>query len=411
MNLNDDLAHSLRAPVTSIIQGLNLELDHLITLPRFRDAASLKEFLNETVSELMDHESHQLESLVLVSVRRRKPQELKELHPHSDQENQSSLLSPLKTEKPPSEMCGLDGKLNVPYLIQNAEILLNAGENELARRILTKLQNSSPIGSESEVCSLIGRSYQNENRLDEAIQAYKEALVYQGSLKTLILLTQLLIRKKKDAEALIYLQRILTTDSIQLHLRLDALIACGNAASRLEDLVQAENFFRHGLEVTAQRDIRFINNLGALFLKQGRVQEALDTFNEAYELNETHPKTHYALGATYLAAGNLRQAHDHFAESLEIKINQPHLLHQLIKCAYELKSYPVATRILGEYIDEVESTPQLLFSLAAHQLELGRHSDCAMSIAKILMTHPNHQQAIDLRERNRKISNEKKVTI
>jgi tetratricopeptide (TPR) repeat protein len=224
-------------------------------------------------------------------------------------------------------------------------------------------------------------------------------------------LAALLIRQGNDSAALDYLQRLLGTDSLPLHKRLDVLLTCGNACARAENLDSAFAYYQQGLELTGERDLRFLNNKGALYLRQARLEAAIDTFHQSLDLNETQPNTHYGLGSAYLAGGNLKLALEHFAESLEIKIDQPHVLYQLIRCSHQLNSHATAARILADYIDEVTSSPSLNYTLAGLQFTLGRNNECAMTLAKILMVNPNHTHALELRERNRKISAEKKVSL
>ena len=99
-----------------------------------------------------------------------------------------------------------------------------------------------------------------------------------------------------------------------------------------------------------------------------------------------------------LAEGRKREAHDHFARSLEAELNQPTVIFHLVKCAYEIKSYATAARLLASYVDIAPVNANLLYSLGGLQFHLGRIDEAGRTVARILRIQPSHSGAGELQK-------------
>jgi hypothetical protein len=70
-----------------------------------------------------------------------------------------------------------------------------------------------------------------------------------------------------------------------------------------------------------------------------------------------------------------------------------------VKCAYEIKNYGVAAKILEEYIQVAPINIHLLYSLAGLQFHLGRASDARQTCIRIQQLNPEHNGARELLRR------------
>jgi type IV pilus assembly protein PilF len=171
--------------------------------------------------------------------------------------------------------------------------------------------------------------------------------------------------------------------------------ACGNCWMRAESPENAEKHYQKALELDPMADgIRA--NIGALYLSTGRIAEAKRFFQDAVASNSRNDKALAGLGSCCLAEGEKRLAHDYFARSLDVNLQNPTGIFYLVKCAYEIKSYATAARIVGDYVQSAPVNTNLLYSLAGLQFHLGRVTEAGVTARKIQELQPQHAGAAEL---------------
>ena len=75
--------------------------------------------------------------------------------------------------------------------------------------------------------------------------------------------------------------------------------------------------FKHAIEVTSENRLAELN-LGAAFVSEGKLQEAVAHYRDVLRRNPDLAEAHVNLGATMAAMGNLDQAIDHYRQALQI---------------------------------------------------------------------------------------------
>ena len=80
----------------------------------------------------------------------------------------------------------------------------------------------------------------------------------------------------------------------------------------------SETVFRHALAVTEQNDLAH-NNLGHALLEQRRLNEAVDHFQCAVQINPGFAEAHYNLGVGWFRLGRLDEALSEFRKALDLK--------------------------------------------------------------------------------------------
>jgi tetratricopeptide (TPR) repeat protein len=302
-------------------------------------------------------------------------------------------------EAPQEQVYLADGSLNVPYLLQNAELLMGYGDYALARNIFLKVAQAGQSATYAgRALFRVGACFEAEQSLDEARNYYEQSLTFQPSLETYQHLATLLIHQKKDRPAAETLERALNLKETSSKTRFELLKAAGNCWTRAGEMASAERAYKKALEVEPTAD-EIQANLGALYLKAGKFAEARRKFQDTLAANPDNDKALTGLGMCLIQDGDKRAAHDHFARALDIQLNNSQAVYHLVKCAYEIKSFATAARIVENYIQIAPVNINLLYSLAGLQFHLGRMEDANATVNQILNLNPTHTGAKDLLRR------------
>lgn len=286
-----------------------------------------------------------------------------------------------------------DGKLNVQYLVRNAELLFSAGEFTLAGNIYKSLLDAGVNSGFS--LYWMGRCLEAEGKSEEACHSYEEALTWNPTLEAYRHFGGLLIRSRKNHQAAEIYERALNLKTLSADTRFELHKTAGNCWMRAEKDAQAEKHYRQALQINPSAD-DIQANLGALYLQGAKTSDARRFFQDALAANPANDRALSGLGSCWLADGDRQQAHDAFAKSLEINLANPTAVFHLVKCAYQIRSYATAARILGEYVQTAPVSTNLLYSLAGLQFHLGQHGEAAKTARQILDMKAGHAGAADL---------------
>lgn len=294
-----------------------------------------------------------------------------------------------------NEIYGKNGRLNVPFLLRNAKILLAAEDYELARSVFQSLiEHGEALGA---AYAGLGVCYEYDGKLDLAIRAYREAIIYEPSYTSLIALADLCIRKQ-DYKAAIntllranHLPRIRKTESFEIHKNL------GNCYLRLEQLDHAESHYRKGFDISPDSPSLHVN-IGCLALRREDAATALMHFNEAQRLQPQNVNAVTGAGLALLLKGEKKAAHDMFAKALSMNLRDLTALFYLIKCAYEIEEYATAADTVRRYVAANPYNANILYALAGLLYHIGDFKACVAECERLLQIRPDHQGAKRLKE-------------
>jgi tetratricopeptide (TPR) repeat protein len=161
----------------------------------------------------------------------------------------------------------------------------------------------------------LGKSFESENQLDEALRLYTSAVTLNPAYANAHhSLADLLARKDRQTEALEHyrLALQLKPDDAETHNNLGVLLeARGDMAAALAEFQKA-----------AQLDRRFARaffNLGRVFARQGDIQKAADNYREAIRLDPNEVVIRISLAEVLARQGNLAAATDLLSSALDLK--------------------------------------------------------------------------------------------
>ncbi len=285
------------------------------------------------------------------------------------------------------------GKLNVPYLLKNADLLVKAKDYALARNIYKTV---SKTGEQTAHALFgLGMCFEAEGKLEEAKSQYEESIAYQPSISTYQKLIQILVKQTKFQQAAETVERAIHIHSLEKNIRFELHKTAGNCWNRAGVTHKAEKHYLRASDLIPEsEDIQIC--LGTLYLQSGRIAEAKRRFSDAMITNAKNATAILGLAGCASSEGDIRSAHDYYAQALEIELNNSTAIFYLVKYAYELKSYATAARIVEEYIQVAPVSISLLYSLAGLQFHLGRVSDSKQTVMKILSLQPEHQASKEL---------------
>lgn len=287
-------------------------------------------------------------------------------------------------------------KEDIPFLADNAKILLEAGEVALARNIYRAILKT---GDASDVAYAgLAACSDKEGLVDQAIQFAWDSVAFAPNQQGYQLLSQLLVQQGRDQEAAQALGRALRSLDLSLQEKAEYQKMIGNCHARLGQGPEAEKAYKKALEWSPSSD-EVQANLGSLYLEQGQMAEAKRCYQDALAANPENDKAWVGLGLCSVAEGNKEAAHDAFARSLELNLRNSTAVFHLVKCAYEIKKYATAEQLLSAYVEVAPVSPSLLYSLAGLQFHVGKKNDAAITARRILQIKADHSGAKELMNR------------
>ncbi len=288
-----------------------------------------------------------------------------------------------------------NGKLNISLLVRNAKILLAAGDVALAKNIFRALvENGDSLGI---AYSGLGGCYELEGKIDLAIKAYREAIIYEPTFGSLYALAELYIKKAEYTNAIGTLLRANNLNKISLEQTFEIHKNLGNCYMHIDQLNNAEAHYRKAYEIDATSDALHVN-IGSLAMKKGDTSTALLHFNEAARINPRSPAAHTGVGLAQIGLGNRESAHDAFASALRIDIHEVTALYHLVKISYELKRFDVVSELLHRYIQHNAVNSNILYSYAGILFHRGLLKESLEECEKLLSLKNDHEGAKKLKE-------------
>jgi len=284
-------------------------------------------------------------------------------------------------------------KDDIPYLSENADLLLSAGEVNLARNIYRAILRS---GESSEVAYAgLAACADREGLIEQAIQFAWDSVAFSPNKRGYQILSQLLVQTGRDQEAAQALGRALRSLELTAQEKAEYHKTIGNCMARLGQNPDAERAYKKALELSPASD-EVQSNLGSLYLEQGQVSDAKRCYQDAIASNPANDKAWVGLGLCHVSEGDKEAAHEAFTRSLEKNLRNSTAIFHLVKCAYEIKKYSTAEKMLSNYVEVAPVTPSLLYSLAGLQFHVGKKKEASITAKRILQIKGDHQGARDL---------------
>lgn len=288
-----------------------------------------------------------------------------------------------------------NGRLNTSLLIRNAKILLASGDVALAKNIFRALvENGESLGV---AYSGLGGCYELEGKIDLAIKAYREAIIFEPTFGCLFALAELYIKKEDYPQAVGTLLRALNLNKLVQAQVFEIHKLLGSCYMQLAQLNNAEAHYRKAYEINPSTDSLHVN-IGSLAMKKGDLSTALLHFKEAARIHPQNARAFTGIGLAQTGMGNIQAAHDSFVTALDLDIHDVTSLYHLVKLSYELKKFDVVAELLQKYIAHNAVNSNILYSFAGIQFHRGKLNESLEECERLLTINAEHEGAKKLKE-------------
>lgn len=390
---------SLQRSMESQLSAEGYDLLDLTRIPVSGDRITRVRTLEEVMSEF-DQDMDEGASTYIVRIRPKKLEEdLNSEHLGADGnrgENSRENQRESNREAPEVKLYQPDGTLNISYLEHNAQVLIESRDYSLARNIYqTILQSGQRI---AQCLYGIGLCFEYEGKLDLALAKFEESITYHPSMESLFHASKILIRQGKDRYAAETLERALNLKTLSESVRFELHKCAGNCWTRLDHFEEAEKHYRLALKLQSSSD-EIRSNLGSLYLRQNRLDDARRSFQDAVASNPANTRAWLGLAATQESSGYKQEAYESYVKALELNSSDARAVSSLVRLAYELKNYSAAERLVSQYCEGNPLSVHLLYALAGLQFHIGKIREAAETSEKILSLKPGFEGAVDLLRR------------
>ena len=164
----------------------------------------------------------------------------------------------------------------------------------------------------------------------------------------------------------------------------------------VQDVGKAAASFQSAID-EGESPCRAYIGLGLCCTHGGRSNEARAFFGKAVATGpEDAADAHNNLGVLAWTEANLEEALDSFKRALEIEPMHRDALPNLLTLMFTLESYEAAEPLLQSYLAAAPGNPELTYQLLYCKLKLGRPDEARALLHKLLDAEPGREDALAL---------------
>lgn len=191
---------------------------------------------------------------------------------------------------------------NSQVLSQKAAYLIKLKHYQAARNVATKVDKLNP--KSGFIYLVDGEIYLHEKKLDSALSAFQHAYEIKPTEKILIVITDIMVSKGKQSEAINFLNKELKKN----HQNLAAHFKLATLYQQQNNLIEAEKHYKRILTVMPDNAL-VLNNLAWAYHQQNN-PKALKLAEQAYKLAPNSAAIVDTYGVVLTKVGNLQQGID-----------------------------------------------------------------------------------------------------
>ena len=203
--------------------------------------------------------------------------------------------------------------------------------------------------------------YLAQKKEARALRTLQEGLLHEpDNIDLQFEVIELLTRLKKESEAIAELEKILTVDPSNTR----AYFLLGQLYS-LQGLYDASlEAYNKVLAIKKEGSPELWNDLGLLYAKMERFEDARKAYTKALKLKKGYPEVYYNLGLLSMSQGADAKAQTYFEEAIGLRPDYPEAYRNLAQLYTEQKEYDKAVEAYLKVLEYAPDSPQVKLSLA-----------------------------------------------
>ncbi len=294
-------------------------------------------------------------------------------------------------------------KVDAKVLLQNALILIDHADYDLAVRILKQATEKSP--QLMDAYSWLGYCYKQKGEYNESLRNYLKSAELNPCESAFFNLAEIYYLRGDDARASNYYLKTLSEIDYESPYLFSIYKNLGNIAVKQKDYESAQEYYDKAFTVNGHSDDLFVN-YGTLEIQKQNSSLALDRFRQALELNLFNEKAWVGLALIYRQMGDFSLSWGDLQRALDINPYNEVALRIAVDWALQDMNYEIAKNAIHTFIKKFPQETEWLYTYAGLLFQLGLWSDSFQAVHKVLDQKPNHKASFDLiRVLNMKLEN------
>ncbi|MBK7843747.1 MAG: tetratricopeptide repeat protein [Bdellovibrionales bacterium] len=301
----------------------------------------------------------------------------------------------LGSEKFGSEAMKSPASATHAEILQNAIVLIEAGEHSLGRSLLRRVlgQNSRhPLA-----IRLMGDSLVAEGQIDDAIRCYSELLRICESGDVHFRLAAAYYKICQDDEAT---NHFLLGLEWHTHTELElfeAFKSLGNLALRNGDRDGAEEYYNRAFALNPNSDVLLVN-YGSLEIQRGQLDRAAVRFRAAVHENSENDRAWLGLALVHRQFGDLNLSWGNVERALDLNPRNEIALELIADWATKDNQIARAVPRLESYLQLNDRDAKKSLVLAQFLYWLGRLNQADLEIERFLTLDPHSSDGLKLKK-------------
>jgi tetratricopeptide (TPR) repeat protein len=287
----------------------------------------------------------------------------------------------------------LTSHFDVQFLFQNALILIDHGDYELALNLLDTVLAEDEFHAES--LRWKGYCLTQLGRIEKAIEAYFKLAESTPTEAHYFYLADAFYEAGQDELAKEFFMKSLEMINYESPYLFQIYKKLGNISTRARDFDSAEEYYHKAYTLTPHSDELFVN-YGTLEMQKENYDAALERFKQAIELNKNNDKAWIGLALIYRTRGDNELSWGELLHALDLNPKNAVGVKLAIDWGIAEMEYDRAIAVLERYLNVAEPNADWIYTYAGLLYQAGDWKESKKVLELLLAEKPKYQAAIDL---------------
>ena len=286
----------------------------------------------------------------------------------------------------------IPGDVHATMLLQNAVILIENDEMDLAQNLIREILATHP--EQPEAIYWLSETLKAAEKYEDMMTCYQS--LCERSTKedktAYFLYAQGLYLMGEEERCLELYQKILIQADFHQELFFEAYKTMGNIYTKTGDIESAEENYNKAFALNSLSDVLCVN-LGTLEIQKQNMQEALQRFRQAADLNSENDKAWVGLALVHRQYGDMELSWANLRRALDVNPYNQTALRLCADWGVQEQNYDEPIGRLIEYLAERYEDRDMSFMLAQVFFCSGRLTEAEIELTRTLALDPLFEDA------------------